>query len=253
LIFIEILETIYTLIQEPDRALTAEETEKALSKMVKQGITVQVKTTLTESVFLVGFALLLQAPNTIIGILAAIPSVTQLLQIPSILLIEKYRNRRHLNFLTQLGNRLGILLMALIPFIAIGEIGLVLLIGAMIIQSVFTAIGSPSWNSWLTDLIPPDRLGRFFSKRMALMGLMAIATSLLGGFFIGSWIASSNPSVPLSQLSGYSVLFFVAFLFGIFATYFTWTTPEPPMRVRQEKIIIQNSWQNPSKTTIIET
>ena len=183
------------MIEEPRRGLTEEETEKALSKMAKQGVAAQVKTTLTESVFLVGFALLLQAPNTIIGILAAIPSVTQLLQIPSIVLIEKYRNRRQLNFLTQLGNRFGILFMAMIPFIAVGQVSLILLIGAMLIQSVFTSIGSPSWNSWLTDLVPPDRLGAFFSGRMALMGAVAIITSLIGGFFITSWLTTADTSV----------------------------------------------------------
>ncbi|MFW9927508.1 MAG: MFS transporter [Candidatus Thorarchaeota archaeon] len=222
--------------EEVNRGLTAAETDTALSKMVKQGVTVQVKNTLTESVFLVGFALLLQAPNTVIGILAAIPSVTQLLQIPAVFLVERLRNRRRLNFFTQIGNRLGILFMALIPFIAVGEIGLILLIGTMTIQSIFTAIGAPSWNSWLTDLVPPDRLGQFFSRRMALTGLMAIIVSLLGGFFISSWLAASSPTDIISQSYGYSIIFFVAFLFGLSAIYYTMTAPEPPMMTRQEKI-----------------
>lgn len=230
------LETVGKLTKEPRPALTSEETDRALDKMVRQGFTVQVKTTFTESVFLVGFALLLQAPNTIIGILAAIPSITQLLQIPSIFLLEKYRNRRKLNFYTQLGNRLGILLMALIPFIAIGEIGLLLLIGAMFIQSVFTAIGSPSWNSWMRDLVPSDRLGRFFSTRMTLMGIMAIVASLTGGLFIGNWLSTTEPENVFAQLSGYSVLFFIAFLFGMMAIYYTRTTPEPPMITRHVEI-----------------
>ncbi len=235
------------MIEEPRRGLTEEETEKALSKMAKQGVAAQVKTTLTESVFLVGFALLLQAPNTIIGILAAIPSVAQLLQIPSIVLIEKYRNRRQLNFFTQLGNRFGILFMALIPFIVVGQVSLILLIGAMLIQSVFTSIGSPSWNSWLTDLVPPDRLGAFFSGRMALMGAVAIISSLIGGFFITSWLATADTSVPLSQLTGYSLVFLTAFVFGMFATYFTRTTPEPPMYARQEKISYSKLLAEPFK------
>jgi MFS family permease len=224
------------LTHEPRPALTSEETDRALSKMVKQGVTVQVKTTFTESVFLVAFALLLQAPNTVIGILAAIPSITQLLQIPSIFLLEKYRNRRILNSYTQLGNRLGILLMALIPFLAVGEIGLLLLIGSMVIQSVFTAIGSPSWNSWMRDLVPPERLGQFFSTRMALMGLIGIVASLSGGFFIGNWLSITDPNNAFAQLSGYSVLFFIAFLFGMMAIYYTRTTPEPPMVTRHEEI-----------------
>jgi MFS family permease len=232
----EITEPVSKLTQEPAQVLTTEETEKALSKMVKQGVTVQVKTTLTESVFLVGFALLLQAPNTVIGILAAIPAVTQLLQIPSIFLLEKYRSRRRLNTYTQLGNRFGILLMALIPFMVVGQVGLLLLIGTMLIQSVFTAIGSPSWNSWMRDLVPPDRLGRFFSMRMALMGLVAIVASLSGGIFVSNWLSTTDPSNQFAQLSAYSVLFFIAFLFGMMAIYYTNTTPEPPLKTRHEEL-----------------
>jgi MFS family permease len=224
------------LTQEPDLELSAEQTEKALGKMIKQGVAVQVRTSLTESVFLVGFALLLQAPNTVIGILAAIPSVTQFLQIPAIILVEKLRNRRRLNFITQLGNRLGVLFMALIPFLATGQIGLILLVGAMAIQSTFTALGAPSWNSWLTDLVPPEQLGRFFSKRMALMGMMGIIVSLLGGRFISDWMTNVSSTDTFAQLSGYSVIFFIAFLSGMVAIYFTRTTPEPPMKTRQEKI-----------------
>ena len=224
------------LTQESDHELTAEQTEKALGKMIKQGVTVQIRTSLTESVFLVGFALLLQAPNTVIGILAAIPSVTQFLQIPAIILVEKIHNRRRLNFITQLGNRLGVLFMALIPFLATGQIGLILLVGAMAIQSTFTALGAPSWNSWLTDLVPPEQLGSFFSKRMALMGVMGIVVSLLGGRFISSWMTNVSSTDTFGQLSGYSVIFFIAFLSGMVAIYFTRTTPEPPLKTRQEKI-----------------
>ncbi|MFX0108067.1 MAG: MFS transporter, partial [Candidatus Hodarchaeota archaeon] len=212
--------------------LTPKEAEKALSKMIRQGAAVQVRTTLTESVFLVAFALLLEASNSIIGILAAIPSLTQFLQMPAVILIEKYRNRRRLNFITQLGNRLGVLLLALIPFIATSEVGLGLLLGSIAIQTIFTALGSPSWNSWLRDLVPPQRMGGFFAQRMAIMGIVAIIASLLGGIFIGEW----NIRNPDSGLAGYSILFFIAFLAGMIAIYYTSTTPEPPMQTTHQKL-----------------
>jgi len=212
--------------------LTAEETNRALRNMVKQGTTVQVKNTLTESVFLVAFAILLGAPNTVIGILAAIPSVTQLLQLPAVILIEKYKNRRRLNFITQLGNRIGVLIMALIPFISTSEVGILLLLGAIAIQALFTALGSPSWNSWLRDLVSPSRLGGFFATRMAIMGIVGIVASILGGMFLGEWTRGA----PESILTGYSVLFFLAFLAGMIAIYYTSTTPEPPMLTTHEKM-----------------
>jgi len=225
-------ETRNILMRMRETELTAEEVDKALSKMVKQGTAVQVRTTLTESVFLVAFAILLGASNTVIGILAAIPSITQFLQLPAVLLVEKYKNRRRLNFLTQLGNRIGVLFMALIPFVSTSEVGVLLLLGAIAIQTIFTALGSPSWNSWLRDLVPPNKLGDFFATRMATMGVVGIVVSVLGGIFIGEWgrVASEN------VLTGYSILFFFAFLAGMIAIYYTLTTPEPPMLTVHEKM-----------------
>ena len=56
-----------------DGMLTDEQIEHGLQMMTWLGIATQVRLTLTESVFLVGFALALGAPNTLIGVLAAIP------------------------------------------------------------------------------------------------------------------------------------------------------------------------------------
>ncbi len=197
---------------------------------MKQGITVQVKLTFTESIFLVGFALLLGAPNTVIGILAAIPSMAQLLQIPAVYLITKVGSRRRLNLITQIGNRLAILTMVAIPILSTGESGLILLVGVVAVQALFTALGSPSWNSWLRDLVPVEELGRFFSKRMALSGIVAVVASLVGGAFVGIWSSSSL----FIQLRAYSFLFFIAFLAGMSAIFYTVSTPEPPTIVSQK-------------------
>src|ERR1700694_1019723 len=49
---------------------------------------------LTTGVFLVGFAVAIDASNFAIGVLAAIPFLAQLLQIPAVVLIERWRARR---------------------------------------------------------------------------------------------------------------------------------------------------------------
>jgi len=56
------------------------------------GLTTQAIATLTGGVFLVAFALKLGASNLVIGILAAIPPLGQLIQIPAIYIVEKYRS-----------------------------------------------------------------------------------------------------------------------------------------------------------------
>ncbi len=215
---------------ESGKSLTDEETKKALANMTKQGIAAQAKNTLTEGVFLVGIALLLGAPNTVIGILAAVPSLVQLLQIPAVALVEKIGERRKVNYVTQFGNRLAILGMALIPFLGSFEGSYLLLVLAVGIQSVFTALGAPSWNSWLRDLVPEDKLGHFFSRRMAFSSLAAILLSLMGGYFISQW----NILYP-GSLIGYSILFTLAFIAGMVAIYYTVSTPEPKLQFSATK------------------
>ena len=215
-----------------DDMLTDEQIEHGLYMMTWQGIATQVRLTLTESVFLVGFALALGAPNTLIGILAAIPFIAQLLQIPSVYLIHRAGKRKRFNIITQIGNRFAVYGMAIIPFLVGLEYGLILLVLFVAIQAIFNGMGSPSWNSWLRDLVPEDRLGRFFSARMAFTGIVAIIVSLIGGQFIGQWdlVYGTNAT------GGYSILFFIAFVFGMIAIIFTLATPEPKMVIPERRI-----------------
>lgn len=73
-------------------SLTEEEIQTGLKNVLRDGLATRAMITLTEGVFLVGFALKLEAPLFVIGLLAAIPPLAQLIQIPSIFLIEKYQN-----------------------------------------------------------------------------------------------------------------------------------------------------------------
>lgn len=59
--------------------LTEEEIQSGLRAIIKDGLTTQTMLTLTGGVFLVAFALKLGASNTIIGLLAAIPPLAQLI------------------------------------------------------------------------------------------------------------------------------------------------------------------------------
>jgi hypothetical protein len=80
--------------------LTEDEIQVGLRNVIRDGLATRVMVTLTGGVFLVAFALKLGASNSMIGLLAAIPSLAQLIQIPSIYLVEKYRVRRAISVYT---------------------------------------------------------------------------------------------------------------------------------------------------------
>jgi MFS family permease len=203
--------------------LTADERQGGLDDLLRQGVAVQIKLSLTEGVFIVGFALLLGASNIIIGILTAIPALTQLIQIPAVSITGSSKSRKRIAFVTQLSNRLAIMPMIFIPFIPDSTVGLGILIVSIFLQTIFVSFGAPSWNSWLRDLVSQKYLGRFFSKRLALSGIIAMFTIVLGGFLVELW----NVPILGGGRFGFSVIFLIALVAGLVSTYYTHKMPEP--------------------------
>jgi MFS family permease len=206
-------------------SLTEDEVQAGLKTVIKDGLASQAMATLTGGAFLVAFALHLEASNLVIGILAAIPPLAQLIQIPSIYLVEKIRNRRAISVYGSMVSRFSWLFIAFIPFLFSKEAGLIFLIVAILTNSIFSAVSNCSWNSWMRDLVPQDRLGTLFSKRMMASTGIGIVLSLAAGFYIDFW---KKPFAG-HELYGYSILFFFGFLSGMFGVHFLSKTPEPRM------------------------
>lgn len=227
--------------------LTEEEIQKGLRAIIKDGLTTQVMTTLTGGVFLVAFALKLGASNKVIGLLAGIPPLMQLIQLPSIYLVEKYRNRRTICIYASLLSRVFWLLIALIPFIFSPQIGLTFLIIALLLHTALAAISNTSWNSWMHDLVPQKQLGTFFSKRMSLTTTLGIALYLAAGYFIDLW----KKIFPGCELYAYSILFLLGFLAGITGIYFISTIPEPRMQINRKIDLVMPFKDNNFKNLLI--
>lgn len=223
--------------------LTEEEIEKGLKNVIRDGLTSQAMITLTGGIFLVAFALNLGASNTVIGLLAAIPALAQLIQIPSIYLIEKFRVRRAITIYAGTLSRMFLLFISLIPFLFTIEAGLAFLIVALSMHTAFAAVGNSSWNPWMRDLVPEDRLGTFYSKRMRFTIGIGIPLSLLAGYYIDYW----KQIFPDYELYGFSILFFFGFLVGMLGIYFVSKIPEPRMAPAQGKPKLFNLLLEPFK------
>lgn len=210
---------------EPKESLTEEEVQRGLGYVIKDGVASQAMGILTGGAFLIAFAIKLGASNLTIGLLAAIGPLAQLLQLPSIILVERVRNRRAITMAAAGLGRLCWLLIAVIPFLFTGEIGLVVLVSAIIGTSAFGAVAGCSWNSWMRDLIPQNILGSFFSKRMRIATGVGIALSLLAAVYLDFW----KKFMGGYELQSYSVLFLVGFGAGVLGLYFISRIPEVRM------------------------
>ena len=216
---------------EPKDKLTENEFQAGLNSVIKDGLASQTMLTLTSGVFLIAFALKLGASNIIIGFLAAIPPLTQLVQLPSVMLIEKFRARKKIAVFSAAASRMFLLVMVAIPFFFSPKIGLIVLIGTLLLHTILNAILVCSWNSWMRDLIPENQLGSFFSKRLSLATIPAILLSIAAGIFIDFWEKHS----PAQTIYCYSLLFFLGFLAGMIGIYFISTIPEPRMVAVEKK------------------
>lgn len=209
--------------------LTEEDVESGLRAVIRDGLASQAMVTFTGGAFLVAFALKLGASNLVIGLLAAIPPLLQLIQIPSIYLVEKIRNRRAISVYASALSRTMWLLIALLSVFLPPKAGLTVLITALILHAALGAVSNSSWNSWMRDLVPQDRLGAFFSRRMRLATGLGILLYLAAGFSI-DLLRKLSPDL---ELYGYSTLFLLGFLAGMLGVYFISTIPEPRMAARE--------------------
>jgi len=214
---------------EPKEQLSDQEIQIGLKQIIRNGIANQMMSTVTGGVFLVAYALKLGASNFSIGLLAALPPLIQLFQIPAIYLIEKIRKRKLICFYSCLISRAFLLLMAIVPFIITGQGGLAFLFVGLFFYTAFAAISGCSWNTWMRDLIPENILGSFFSKRMAISMVLGIVLSLLAGVYLDVM----PRYFPDYAIYGYAVLFVFGFFFGMIETYFLSKIPEPQMPLQE--------------------
>jgi hypothetical protein len=133
--------------------------------MTWEGIASLAMFSVTTSGLLAGFALALGANNLQIGILAAIPFIMQLLQIPAIWLVEQLRWRKAISVLSWLPAQLMWVLAALIPFYVgvPSQASIGLLLGLMVVRGLLSAVTNCSWNSGCATWCPRASWAAFSS------------------------------------------------------------------------------------------
>jgi MFS family permease len=186
---------------------------------------------LNSGVVLVAYALWLGAPNTVIWLLAALPFWTQFLQAPAVSLVERLRARRLISVAALFTARLALPLMALLPLVPNKHLALTLLVAGETMHCSLNAVGACSWNSWIRDLVPEQRLGVFFARRSIWAALIGIVASLIAGFALQSQHASRGQGDGLV----FSLLYGVGFLASLVSTFSLSRVPEPAMEAAQPK------------------
>ncbi len=200
------------------------EERRALRLILYDALASEAMGTLTTGVFLVGFAVALGAGNFAIGVLAAVPFSVQLLQIPAVLLVERWRARRDICVWSTAVGRTFLFGAAAAPLLG-AAFGAVALIVSLAVYQAMAAVAGCAWNSWMRDLVPSTQFGRFFGRRTAATTALSVTLAFLGGVLIDTW----KHYLPEHTVYGYSVLFLLSALIGYLGTYLLHITPDRRM------------------------
>ena len=192
--------------------------------IVRNGVGIQVMETLAVGAFLTALAVELGASNFYIGLLAAIPHLSQLAQIPAVYTVQRTKERKKVYRVAGWIARPMLLVIAAAALIADPGLSLPLILLAFALRYAAGAFLGCAWGSWMRDLVPDREMGRVFSRRQKSMTAIGITLSITAAFFVDFW----PRLVDLPVTVAYALVYVFAFLGGAYAVVCARRIYEPP-------------------------
>jgi MFS family permease len=200
--------------------------KRGLRDATLDGSFYSVMTSLTNGVFLTGFALALGSSHFEIGVIASLPLLAPMLQLPASPLLARRRLKRICLWTSFLGRSVWVPI-ALLPLIAMSSSSHSLvwtLIFGMAVYHISASIAGVSWISWMADLVPEKIRGRYFGNRNVAIGAVGMIATLGGGLLVKRYGVWFKPEVMI----GFTFLFLVALVFGYMSIIFLRKIPFDP-------------------------
>jgi MFS family permease len=214
-----------------DEALTQEETNQGLRLVIGDGLCAEVMTTLTSGAFLVAMAILLGANNFEIGLFSSLPLLTNVAQLASVWLVQRFNSRKLVTVAATVLARIPLLVIGVLPLV-LGSTNVTILMLFLFFNYLFGSIAGPAWNSWMKDLIPEEQLGGYFARRGSYTQMLNVALSIAAAITVDH-IKSAYPQY---ELITYAVMFLVAGVVGLYGAVLLSKVKEPPSLLTKENI-----------------
>src|SRR5512145_72936 len=206
--------------------LTSADVQRGLRLSIIEGTLSSIHINVTGGAFLTGFALLLGAGPFELGVIGALPFVSQLFQFVGAYLEERFGNRRQLILITATLSRSIWAVIALLPFlIRLGSLQLFIFLMILMISYALIGIAGNAWTSWMSDLVPARQRGRYFGIRNTICSITAMGSTWLAGYTLDSYrTADAEPF-------GYALIFGVAVVSAVAGMLVLSQKPEPPKQL----------------------
>ena len=162
-----------------------------------------------------------------LGLMGAVRQAAMFTQLPAAFWVEGLARRKPFWATVAITHRLLWLVPALLPLFwpQGGAWWVVVLIVTLGLSDALGNASTAPWLSWMADLLPPGRAGRFWGFRQRLLSCVVIAAAL--GF---GWLLDVTTD-PGRGLLGFSLVFGIAALAGAADIVVHWGVSEPaPVR-----------------------
>src|SRR3954468_2447325 len=207
----------------PTPTVSPEELEQGKRALVKDAAWASMVGALYGGVILVGFALELGATPWHIGLLAAIPFLAQVAQLPAIALVEHIRQRKKIVVAAVSISRVAISLLAVVALMSDPGLALRTLLLMQVGITLLGSLGGCAVNSWMHQLLAAEGLGELFSRRLFWSTVLASLGALAAGFAVQHWPGGE-------RLHAYALSFAAAGVVGFISIYYLLKVPEPAMQ-----------------------
>ena len=171
----------------------------------------------------------LHATGFQLGIMGAVRQFAMFAQLPSAYIVERLATRKPYWAVVAITHRALWFIPALLPFLWPRGIASwpVLLIFALGLSDVLGQCSTAPWLSWMADLLPPERAGRFWGVRQRILAAFLVLACLLYGRLLDSL------NTPGHLLLGFACAFAIAAFCGVadIVVHFRVVEPLPPRHV----------------------
>lgn len=210
---------------KPKDQLTDKELDRGIKMYIRDGFFSMGMTTLQGGVYLTAFAIALGSSQKMVGFIASIAFLSQLMQVGGLFLLNKFHNRKRNVVILALLSRLFFIPVIFIPAFPQNQVNFLILF--LLISAMTGSLPGPSWHSLLRDLIPPKRMGKINSKRIMWSTGLALVLTIAGGYFVDWW----SETMPSKALYAYSLLFIIGLFSGIMGVLSILRIPEPRRQI----------------------
>jgi MFS family permease len=197
---------------------------RGLRAFQSDGVCSQVRDSLLSGPLLVGYALLLGASNVGVGALSALGPATQVLQLPTVALIERWRARKAICWWAAFVARVTWLGVLVVPWALPPAARPMGLFALLLAASALGTVSGAAWNPWIRDFLPEDLRNRAFARRIAIATTTGAVLSLLAGLAVAELGTRLG-----SAVGGYVVVLGAGATAALLGLVFLGRIPEPAM------------------------